>query len=91
MRKYFYDPRNNNLIVTDDKSSEVVVIEALKNVRVFVAGGDAYMLEGHEENELQSAHPPKGQKRGQVQGTRKCSACGQVGHIARKCPSRTDI
>lgn len=36
MVKYFFNPKNGDLILFDDKESELFVIECIKNVRVFV-------------------------------------------------------
>ncbi len=88
MKKYFLDPVNNNLIVADADTGQVSVIEAMKNVRVFVAGGSAYMTEGHEELDEHSSAPPPGKNRTSTgRGTRKCGNCGEVGHSKRTCPN----
>jgi hypothetical protein len=83
MKKYFLEPITGNLIIVDSNNGNTTVCPELKNVRVFTAGGSAFMTQGHEDNELQSAVTPKGKK----SNGRKCGNCGEVGHQARKCPN----
>jgi Zinc knuckle len=85
MKKYYLEPITHNLVVVDTNNGNTEVVPELKNVRVFKSDGEAYMTQGHESNELQSSVREKGTtKRG---GKRKCSNCGEPGHIARKCPN----
>jgi len=82
MKKYFLEPITHNLIVVDTNTGNAEVIPELKNVRIFRADGEAYMSQGHEDNDMQSSvRPPKAKGTGK----RRCSKCGTPGHIARHC------
>ena len=55
MKKYFLEPITGNLIIVDTNNGNTTVCPELKNVRVFTTGGSAFMTQGHEDNDMQSA------------------------------------
>jgi hypothetical protein len=79
MKKYYLEPITGNLVIIDSNNGNTTVCPELKNVRVFTAGGSAFMTQGHEDNELQSSVKEK------KSNGRKCGKCHEVGHIARHC------
>lgn len=93
MKRYFYDPESDNLIVideTDGRAQQTKILPRLRNIRVFV-GTEAGVLDGLEDggegDHIRPPRVPKTSKEKKERAPRKCGNCGQPGHIARKCPN----
>lgn len=90
MKKYFLEPISGNLIIVDSNNGNTTICPELKNVRVFNAGGAAYMTRGLEDNEMQSDAGPKAERKASAKKStqlRICGKCGGSGHNARTCPA----
>jgi Zinc knuckle len=85
MKRYFLELITNNLVIVDSNTGNAEIVPEIKNVRVFRAGGEAFMTQGHEDTAGHSSVREGGSNKSG--GKRKCSKCGEPGHIARHCPN----
>jgi hypothetical protein len=99
MIQYFYNPKAQSLIILDEEKSDLVIVERIKSVRVFVGGEVSVGDFGHDthaiarrarktgdpENEGASVAGRKKQPK-----KRKCRRCGEVGHRSDHCPNANE-
>lgn len=52
MKRYYFNRANHDLTIYDDQSDSVVVIEAIKNVRVVTSQGQVHLGDIREEGDI---------------------------------------
>jgi hypothetical protein len=100
MKNYYLNPKTRDLIVHDTEEDEVIIIQAIKTVKVWIGGeikmGDfdvppnrGRTIEDEIENGGYKNHnydPKSG--RAKTKKPRICKACGKPGHRSDNCPDK---
>ena len=100
MKNYYLNPSTRDLIVHDTEKDEVIIVQAIKTVKVWIGGeitmGDfggknhGEVVEDADKRGGYTNHnfnPKTGKRRKKGERTRICKKCGQPGHMQKTCPN----